>query len=276
VPGTWVTPPQTGLYWTPGYWGYDNGSYGWNSGYWAPQVGYYGGINYGYGYYGSGYLGAQWRNNMLYYNTAASMVNPTVVRTVYVNRNGVVTRVATQRYYSFNGPGGVIYRPNAREIIVMHERHVMPTAIQIEHARIVAQNRNAYYIVNRGRPATVTVVRPVRTVEQMPHYQAVTAADRQTVVNKTVTHTRTVTTTPAEKAKASTTTTTTTRTHETIHRNVPTHAQATAKPPAEHAKASSTTTERTKVETPHQNAPTHAQANDNKKDRDDKNKPPSM
>jgi hypothetical protein len=268
VPGTWVTPPQTGLYWTPGYWGYDNGSYAWNNGYWAPQVGYYGGVNYGYGYYGSGYYGAQWRNNQLFYNTAASLVAAALVPHVYVNRYGIVERVPTRTYYSFNGPGGVIYRPNAREIVVMHERHIAPTVIQVEHARLVSQNRYAYYVVNRGRPAMVTVVRPVTTVRAMPHYETVTAADRREVINKTVTHTRTV-----EGSKA--TTTTTTRTHETIQRNAPTHATAT-KPPAEHAKATTTTTEKTKVETQH-NTPTHAQANDtNKKDKDDKNKPPSF
>src|SRR5579862_4998262 len=95
VPGTWVTPPQANTYWTPGYWGYNNTSYDWNPGYWAPQVGYYGGINYGYGYYGTGYNGGMWQNGTFAYNTAVSMVNPNVIHTVYVNRNGIVTAVGT-------------------------------------------------------------------------------------------------------------------------------------------------------------------------------------
>ena len=223
VPGTWVTPPSSGLYWTPGYWGYNNGGYAWNTGYWAPQVGYYGGINYGFGYPGSGYYGGMWQNGRFMYNTAYTAVNPNVVRTVYVNRAGYPMRVVTTRY-SYNGPGGVIYRPNAREIVVMHERHIVATNVQIEHARIAAQDRNSYYVVNRGRPATVAVVHPIETVRALPHYQPVTAEDRHTVT------TRTTTTTHVENAKATTTTTTRTQMHAPARQNVPTHAQAT-KPP---------------------------------------------
>ena len=55
VPGTWVLPPEPGLLWTPGYWGWDadGDDYIWHAGYWAPVVGFYGGIDYGYGYYGT-------------------------------------------------------------------------------------------------------------------------------------------------------------------------------------------------------------------------------
>src|SRR5262245_8234426 len=57
VPGTWVLAPFPGALWTPGYWGWSNGFYVWNAGYWGTRVGFYGGINYGYGYTGSGYHG---------------------------------------------------------------------------------------------------------------------------------------------------------------------------------------------------------------------------
>src|SRR5882757_5667005 len=60
VPGTWVQPPSVGVLWTPGYWGWSNGVYAWNAGYWGPHIGYYGGINYGYGYVGTGYAGGYW------------------------------------------------------------------------------------------------------------------------------------------------------------------------------------------------------------------------
>ncbi len=60
VPGTWVEPPTVGLLWTPGYWGWSNGAYLWNAGYWGPEVGFYGGINYGFGYVGTGYYGGRW------------------------------------------------------------------------------------------------------------------------------------------------------------------------------------------------------------------------
>ncbi len=60
VDGAWVLPPYTGALWTPGYWGYGPGGYLWNAGYWGPTVGYYGGINYGFGYFGTGFYGGYW------------------------------------------------------------------------------------------------------------------------------------------------------------------------------------------------------------------------
>ena len=60
VPGTWVLAPRVGVLWTPGYWGWGDGGYFWHGGYWGPHVGFYGGVNYGFGYVGVGYLGGRW------------------------------------------------------------------------------------------------------------------------------------------------------------------------------------------------------------------------
>ena len=60
VPGVWVAPPRAGLLWTPGYWGFVGGLYGWHAGYWGEHVGFYGGINYGCGYGGVGFVGGRW------------------------------------------------------------------------------------------------------------------------------------------------------------------------------------------------------------------------
>lgn len=268
VPGTWVTPPSANLYWTPGYWDYSNGGYAWNTGYWAPQVGYYGGINYGYGYYGTGFNGGYWRNNAFYYNTAVAAVNPHVIRRVYVNRAGIPVAVRTR--YSFNGPGGVIRRPTARELIVMRGHHIVATPVQVAHARFAAQNHELLYTVNRGRPATLAVVRPIRTVRDMPHYAAVTTHDK-TVINKTVVHNNTTINRSKNTENAKTRTTTTTRSHKTTRQNTPTHARATHPPRAaaathnapsrnvENSKQRSTTSARMH-ENARQNAPTHAQA----------------
>jgi len=70
VDGAWVYPPYEGALWTPGYWGWGGGVYLWNAGYWGRRVGYYGGINYGFGYFGTGFYGGYWNGGRLYYNGA--------------------------------------------------------------------------------------------------------------------------------------------------------------------------------------------------------------
>jgi hypothetical protein len=83
--------PTEGYLWTPGYWmyvlrvisgcralglnrpagagldarllGWSNALYVWNSATAGRNVGFYGGVNYGYGYYGRGYEGGYWRGN---------------------------------------------------------------------------------------------------------------------------------------------------------------------------------------------------------------------
>ena len=44
--------------------------YFWNAGYWGPYVGYYGGINYGFGYFGIGFYGGYWGGGRFWYNRA--------------------------------------------------------------------------------------------------------------------------------------------------------------------------------------------------------------
>src|ERR1700744_5898016 len=70
VPGVWVAPPRVGVLGTPGYWGFEGGAYAWHAGYWGPPVGFYGGINYGFGYGGVGFVGGSWFGGGFRYNTA--------------------------------------------------------------------------------------------------------------------------------------------------------------------------------------------------------------
>src|SRR6516165_10569338 len=70
VPGVWVMPPQIGWLWTPPYWAFYNGIYVWHRGYWGPDIGFYGGIDYGWGYPGTGYIGGIWNGGVFRYNTA--------------------------------------------------------------------------------------------------------------------------------------------------------------------------------------------------------------
>ena len=68
--GEWVLPPQPGLLWTPGYWDFDGDSYVWIGGHWGATVGYYGDIDYGYGYFGTGFDGGYWDGDRFFYNAA--------------------------------------------------------------------------------------------------------------------------------------------------------------------------------------------------------------
>src|ERR1700730_13834282 len=88
--------PGPGYMWTPGYWGYADGNYGWHRGYWGPHIGFYGGVNYGFGYGGSGFGGGEWRGGSFYYNRSVTNVtNVTTVynKTVIVNENTVAFNV---------------------------------------------------------------------------------------------------------------------------------------------------------------------------------------
>jgi hypothetical protein len=151
VPGVWVAPPRVGLLWTPGYWGFVGGVYGWHAGYWGPHVGFYGGINYGFGYGGVGFVGGEWRGGVFAYNTAVVHVNETVVRNVYVNRT-VINNTTVVNHTSFNGVGGVVARPTPGEEAAIREQHFQPTANQVTHEHAAAADRNQWASNNHGAP----------------------------------------------------------------------------------------------------------------------------
>ncbi|MGA9885263.1 MAG: hypothetical protein WBQ34_16230 [Candidatus Acidiferrales bacterium] len=158
VPGTWVLAPEPGYLWTPGWWGFESGAYLWHPGYWGPHVGYYGGINYGYGYFGVGFVGGEWRGGHFFYNRAVMNVNVNVIHNVYVNRN---YRVVTRGRVSYNGgPHGVNIRPTPQQQRWDSERHVGPTANQERHVTEARDNRALHYSDNHGRPPIAATQRP--------------------------------------------------------------------------------------------------------------------
>ena len=157
VPGVWVRPPRAGLLWTPGYWGFAGGFYGWHAGYWGPHVGFYGGINYGFGYGGVGFIGGRWAGDHFMYNTAVVSVNRTVVRNVYVDRTVINNRTVVDNHYSFNGQGGAMARPTADEMRAEHENHFQPTSNQISHEHAASQDRSQLASENHGHPGTAAM-----------------------------------------------------------------------------------------------------------------------
>jgi hypothetical protein len=157
VPGTWVLPPAVGLLWTPGYWGYDGGGYVWHAGYWGPHVGYYGGINYGFGYFGVGYEGGYWDNGVFFYNAAVTRVNRTVIVHTY---NKTVINNVRRNNFSFNGPGGTQVKPTAQELAWSRERHAPQTSLQREHQHAASTNRALFASVNHGAPRVAATAKP--------------------------------------------------------------------------------------------------------------------
>jgi hypothetical protein len=158
VPGTWVLPPDPDLVWTPGYWEFSDGAYLWRSGYWGPEVGFYGGIVYGFGYFGHGYDGGYWRDHQFYYNRAVNNVSNTNVTNVY---SKTVVNNTTINHISYNGgPGGVGARPTPQEQAAGHQpRH----AATSEQTAQVAGARNQHELlasVNQGHPAIAATPKP--------------------------------------------------------------------------------------------------------------------
>ena len=157
VPGVWVAPPRVGVFWTPGYWGFAGGLYGWHAGYWGPHVGFYGGINYGFGYGGVGFVGGRWGAGGFVYNTAVMNVNTTVVHNTYVDRTVINNTTVNNNRYSFNGQGGVTAQPNVAEQAAARENHFQPTSSQLAHEQTARADNNQLASVNHGRPANVAM-----------------------------------------------------------------------------------------------------------------------
>jgi YXWGXW repeat-containing protein len=157
VPGTWVLAPYVGALWTPGYWGWSGAVFLWHPGYWGPHVGFYGGIDYGFGYFGVGYLGGYWNNGAFYYNTAVTNVNLTVIHNTFsrpVTQNASVSRV------SFNGgAGGTTAQPTAQERLAGRDHHLAATPLQAQHERLASTNRALLASVNHGTPTLTATSR---------------------------------------------------------------------------------------------------------------------
>ncbi len=154
VPGVWMRPPSVGLLWTPGYWGWRSGVYAWNAGYWGPHVGFYGGVNYGFGYGGVGFVGGRWEGGRFAYNSAVMNVGAGFHS---YRENVAMNNVHT----SFNGgAGGIRATPSASERSAMSEHHVGPTAAQNSHHEMASRDRGNLASLNHGRPANTAMSRP--------------------------------------------------------------------------------------------------------------------
>jgi hypothetical protein len=157
VPGTWVLAPQPGLLWTPGWWGWSEGAFLFHEGFWAPHVGFYGGINYGFGFFGDGYAGGRWDGNHFYYNRAVSNINVTNIHNIY--NTTIVNNVTNHISYN-GGNGGVVARPTHEQEEIAQQHHVAPQPAQLRHQQMARANPQLRAEVNHGKPPVAATARP--------------------------------------------------------------------------------------------------------------------
>src|ERR1051326_7595407 len=156
VPGTWVVAPAPGLLWTPGYWGWGEGVYVWHPGYWGLHVGFYGGVNYGFGYFGVGFAGGYWRGRKFFYNRRLNNVTITNVH-IY---NRTVNNITVNRVSYNGGRGGIMAHSRPEEERAFRERRFEATHMQVQHEHGAASNRAFLASVNHGRPQIAATSRP--------------------------------------------------------------------------------------------------------------------
>jgi hypothetical protein len=169
VPGTWVMAPEAGYLWTPGYWGWGGAGFMFNEGYWGLSVGFYGGIDYGFGYFGNGYEGGRWENGHFFYNTAVNRVDANAIHNVYNTKvNERVNRV------SYNGGnGGINARGTSEEEAAARGKHIGPVSAQTQHAWSAHNNPQQKLSANHGAPPVTATARPNTAVhpKELPPVQ---------------------------------------------------------------------------------------------------------
>jgi hypothetical protein len=147
-----------GVLWTPGYWSYAGGSYGFHGGYWAPQIGFYGGVNYGFGYGGSGFVGGRWDGGHYQYNTAVNNVNVVNVHNTY-NQTVVYDNTNVNSASYNGGPAGVAAVPTAQERALAQQAHTGPTPAQSAHILTASRTPALAARNNGGHPAIAATLR---------------------------------------------------------------------------------------------------------------------
>jgi hypothetical protein len=157
VPGTWVAAPVAGYLWTPGYWFADGGVFVWYPGYWGVQVGFYGGVNYGHGYGGRGYVGGYWQGGHLFYNRAVINIGNAPLGNVY--SSPIVSSGAGSRTSFNGGVGGTQAQATPAELAAAREPHVGPTVQQREHEDAARATPALRASVNRGVPPIAATAR---------------------------------------------------------------------------------------------------------------------
>lgn len=162
VPGGWVHPPQTGFLWTPAFWALVGTGFVFHPGHWGPTVGFYGGIDYGHGYFGSGYSGGRWVAGTFSYNSSVNHLSPAIKNTYSEAPPSPVAR----NFAGFNPGHGTVStvstsaRPPAAPTAAV--QNARPAARQMANPTLTA-NRTVVVttsVPNRQPPAAAGVPAP--------------------------------------------------------------------------------------------------------------------
>ena len=129
----------------------------WHAGYWGRHIGFYGGVNYGFGYGGLGFVGGFWRGGVFAYNRSVTNVNVTVIHNTY---NQSVTNTTVNRTSFNGGTGGTSAQPNAAEQAAANERHTPATTEQTQREHAASTNKSQFASVNHGTPGVAATAKP--------------------------------------------------------------------------------------------------------------------
>jgi hypothetical protein len=121
-------------------------------------VGFYGGINYGFGYFGEGYRGGRWDHERFFYNRSVNNVNVTQVHNVY--NTTVINNTTTTRVSYNGGNGGIDARPRPEEEAFAHARHIPPVPAQRQHFQAARTIPELKASTNHGKPPVAATPRP--------------------------------------------------------------------------------------------------------------------
>ena len=158
VPATWVLAPGEGELWTPGWWDFQAAGYLWHAGYWGRSVGYYGGINYGYGYSGTGYQGGRWDHGSFRYNRAVSHIDAAHQRNSF---SAPPSGPAAPGRTSFHGGAqGTHTAPTASQRRVPAGTQGAPTPDQVQHEHQAVTTPAQRASVSHGAPPVAATPRP--------------------------------------------------------------------------------------------------------------------
>ncbi len=124
-----------------------------------PQVGFYGGIDYGFGYFGDGFVGGRWDRGHFFYNRSVTNINVTEIHNVY-NTTVINTSNRTNRISYNGGNGGINARPTPQQEAAARERHIPPAAAQNQQLQAARTNPQFRASSNHGKPPVAATIRP--------------------------------------------------------------------------------------------------------------------